>query len=159
MNNRSAVNDEISESHSSYSSVQDQRWSEVFRFFVSAIIGALFTSLFLWASILATGWWLSGDLHYSGQDSALYFYKVLGAMIFVVPISFIVSGSSVVLSSKWRTILLGFLIALSAVVGLILKFNVQMSLEGWMNFVSVVTPPIICCELAPKFFSMHLSPG
>lgn len=123
------------------------------RFFISAICGSLFTGVFLWASILGTGWWLNGDHQYSGQGSALYFYKVLGAIIIVVPISFFVSGTSVVISLKWRTVLLGFLVVLPAVAALLLRFNVQMSVEGWMNFISVVIPPIISCELPPIFFA------
>lgn len=135
------------------SSILNKRWSPEMRFFISAICGSLFTGVFLWASILGTGWWLNGDHQYSGQGSALYFYKVLGAIIIVVPISFFVSGTSVVISLKWRTVLLGFLVVLPAVAALLLRFNVQMSVEGWMNFISVVIPPIISCELPPIFFA------
>lgn len=135
------------------SSILDKRWSIEMRFFISAMCGSLFTGVFLWASILGTGWWLNGGHQYSGQGSALYFYNVLGSIIIVVPISFLVSGTSVVISLKWRTVLLGFLVVLPAAAALLLRFNVQMSLEGWMNFMSVVAPPNICCELAPIFFA------
>ena len=136
-----------------YSSILDKRWPMEMRFFISAMCGSLFTAVFLWASILGTGWWLHGDQQYSGQNSALYFYTVLASIIIVVPISFVVSGASVVISLRWRTVLLGFLTVLPAAAALLLRYNVQMSFEGWMNFISLVAPPIICCELAPKLLA------